>query len=581
MSSAKISSNSNNNHANTDRNYVIEVCICTTLNFPVNDIILKNATKNIPKKTFGVFVGVYRSSLQELKSWPKDVHGCIGYYDQNFKTLSKSNIIQHMIKVSKDATYKDSRNKYFSPIYTDLYASYEVYFMVLPIMEVDYETGTIISINEPFDNNIYGLIYKDLQSYTATYLPGVFDDDVNNNGNNNSKHRDYNWQFIANSLINKSGNKPSSNNIGKFYAYRCVRFKDTLISLLLNHDYVKYLCKVFVNDFLQENYKDFVPYKVQNNQIITNKDVPKINLDIINTILYLELFIYNKLIFDSKLIVLIIENINYYLNRYVNNSGNNSNNEDNNSSASSELRGDVLLEIAPNLMAILDKLRQLTNDAKQKQIIDTTIRKICKNVSNILFTTPQQDIIVLANLITMTQLCKFNNKFDLYQRELYKNELNQSRKVTDIFRINFTVKFLYFMRKYFNQLYEQNIQLLLEKYLYIVQIINENIATIDTHFISAAFECSCILVLFLIDINNNQQQNIQLRNNVFELFYHLQQRKLELKGKYVAVYKQLNNEGLISVSCDMFRGLLALNGYLCCTNFDIISNETSIHIKRK
>ena len=540
---------------NKQKNYVTELCICTTLNFPVNHDTLQNSTKNIPKKTFGVFVGVYRSSLQELPSWPKDVHGCIGYYDKQFNIMQTNDIIEHMIQVSKDATYKDDRNKYFGPIYTDLYASYSVYFMTLPVMQINNKTGIIDTLNIPFNNSVYGLIYIDSQGHTATYLPGVFEQDKS-------------WKYISNSLINKSGTSSGDtgnggNGNGKFLAYKCIIFKDTLISILLNSEYTKYLSKTFIYDFILLNYNDFIPYKLnKNNEIIIDKENEITNTEIINTLLYLEIFIHNALVFEEKLITPIIENINYYLNKYVNNTTTEyitAQQTDNTQKLSTQT--EKLLKIAPNLMTILNKLQISTRDERQKSILQRTMNIICQNTSKILFEQPQQHTIILANLITMSQLCKFNNQFDIYQQKLFEIETNKTNtEIGDIFRINTTIKFLYFMKKYFNKFYGQNIELLLQKYSNIIQIIYDNMDKINTHFLSNAFECSCVFVLLLID--NQQQINMNLRNNVFILFYFLQQRTSNINGKYVGLYKQLNGDVLINVTCDILRGLLALNGYL-------------------
>ena len=124
-----------------------------------------------PKQTFGVFTTIKRRPA--LKTYPKDVHGCIGYWDKNFKNITSNLLYDHLLRVSNDSVYNDERRKHFKPIETEPQSILEIDFLLNPIYEIDKRNGNIIKLNKKFNNNIFGII---IQSGVkkATYLPHVF-----------------------------------------------------------------------------------------------------------------------------------------------------------------------------------------------------------------------------------------------------------------------------------------------------------------------------------------------------------------------------------------------------------------------
>ena len=131
----------------------------------------RNIIDLFPKQTFGIFTTIKR--IPALKRYPKDVHGCIGYWDKNFKNIKKSLLYNHLLGVSYDSVYKDERRKYFKPIETEPQSILEIDFLLNPIYKIDKLNGNIIKLNKKFNNNIFGII---IQSgiKKATYLPHVF-----------------------------------------------------------------------------------------------------------------------------------------------------------------------------------------------------------------------------------------------------------------------------------------------------------------------------------------------------------------------------------------------------------------------
>jgi len=266
-------------------NNILEVAIESGLKFPVQNITNYNV---IPDSTFGIFVGIERSTAHTLPSWPINIHGCIGYWDPKYRVMNKKSIIEKIIDVARDATWQDDRRKYFPhSIYIDLHAKYKIYFMLEPIHKINYQTGMIDDLNEIFDNNKYGLIVES-DNHRATYLPEVF---INQS-----------WNYIKKSLINKAG-IVSTNNI-TFYAYDCESVSMTLADYFITP----------IQNFINEYYKNFIPYSVTNNKIIIDKTENVRNLATIYDILQMEKYGYEL---SDNVKDAIMNNLLYYKTKYL------------------------------------------------------------------------------------------------------------------------------------------------------------------------------------------------------------------------------------------------------------------------
>lgn len=194
-----------------------------------------NSIENIPDNAFGVFVTVKRH--HRLTKWPEDIHGCIGRWDENFKIVTKENMLNYIKEVGHSATHSDSRKDYFKEhLVFDLKSMYVITFMLSPIMPID-SNGIVKKINKLFDNNIYGIIVQSDNNSRATYLPGVFPDIT--------------WEQLKSSLIQKAGIK--SNNI-KFYAYNTIIYENSILDELLFPPI----------QFMNEFYGKIIPYEYKN-----------------------------------------------------------------------------------------------------------------------------------------------------------------------------------------------------------------------------------------------------------------------------------------------------------------------------
>ena len=165
---------------------ILDRTILNIFNLPFLDII---SPVNIPNNLFGVFVTIHRHN--KLKNYPYDIHGCIGYWDDNYKTVSSKLIYDKIMTVSKDAMYNDNRREYFPPIETDPLSTIEINYMQQPLYKIDPDTGLIPELGTYFNNNKYGLIVHHSNGNKATYLPKVFEK--------------INWNGIKKSISSKAG----------------------------------------------------------------------------------------------------------------------------------------------------------------------------------------------------------------------------------------------------------------------------------------------------------------------------------------------------------------------------------------
>ncbi|MEM0353960.1 MAG: AMMECR1 domain-containing protein [Thermoplasmata archaeon] len=252
----------------------------------------------IPDNTFGVFVGVERSEYHRLKSWPENVHGCMGYWDYNYNNLQKDFIMEQINTVSYDATWNDERRKYFPhSIYVDLYAKYKVYFMLNPVKQIDPVTGEILQqsdkktdIHEFFDNKRFGLIVENGRDKfrRATYLPEVFPNK--------------NWEFIKESILKKAYLVQSEDV--KFYAYECAIYSLTLVDYLVKP----------IQKFVNQKYDLFVPFRITKGITIIDKTEHVRNLSSIYEFLLMD---KNNYKLENSVLKKIARDLKFYKSIYL------------------------------------------------------------------------------------------------------------------------------------------------------------------------------------------------------------------------------------------------------------------------
>ena len=255
--------------------------LANTLKLPVPKNI---STKSIPANTFGVFATIRRSI--KLNEWPEDIHGCIGYWSNNYSSLTPNEIINHLMDVSNSAMYTDDRRNYFPPFEKDPDTSLEIDLMLQPIIPINPTTG-LLSNGESFDNDKYGLIFENKNTgKRATYLPNVF---VNQK-----------WRKIRDDLIAKSRtNTPSkiNNTTHKFYAYEIKKLLNEktgkyetihikFFDIVSNVQYIKYLETTFSKNLLKIITKSKrIPYEITGTGIVYKENELIRNFSVLETLI--------------------------------------------------------------------------------------------------------------------------------------------------------------------------------------------------------------------------------------------------------------------------------------------------------
>ena len=175
--------------------------------------------KTLVKNIFGVFTTIKRLNETTLLN---DVHGCIGYWSSNFKTLDYNILYKELIDVSYKSVWIDTRKENFkTQIQKDSSAILEIDFMLNPIYSINIETGIIETLKKKFTNKKYGIIIQSNDNLQrATYLPEVFP---------NIK-----WTDLIVSIKQKAN--IVSNNF-KLFAYKIYQIKSYYLNILTNNQF--------------------------------------------------------------------------------------------------------------------------------------------------------------------------------------------------------------------------------------------------------------------------------------------------------------------------------------------------------
>ena len=196
----------------------------------------KEIINYFPQNVFGIFTTVRRA--HKLKSYPMDIHGCIGYWDTNFTNLNKQSLYNNLLRVSYDSVWKDTRNKYFTPIEKEPETMLELDFMLNPIYSINKENGMVSNLNKKFKNKYFGIIIqtKD-KTQKATYLPDVFPT--------------LSWKDMLVSIKQKA---TITTDDFELFAYKITQMKSTF-STILTGDLFNYSCVYNFSRLLIDNSK--------------------------------------------------------------------------------------------------------------------------------------------------------------------------------------------------------------------------------------------------------------------------------------------------------------------------------------
>jgi hypothetical protein len=368
-------------------------------------------TKSFPKNVFGVFSTIRR--FHKIKTFPIDIHGCIGYWDTDFKTLSNKILYTNLLNVSYDSLWKDERRNYFNEIYTDPYSFLELDFMLNPIYKINKDNGIIIDLNQEFTNTIFGIIIqtKDKQQ-KATYLPNVFPNIT--------------WKKLLISIKNKANITSDNFNL---FAYKITQIKTRFITLLTD-DIFSYISLLNFSRLLMDNIKltlkyPFI-YSCNNNLLEYNSTDDVRNISTLSDLLKYN-NLYKNIINKTELNIIKnkILNILYNINKY--------------SSQSLSFLGDIYaLYDINNKEQFCEKLLKdlpLAEDEFEKPEIIIGLNKAgCfLNKKDYILTYTINDSIFKMNWIIQS-LISFNKKLSSQLVTILENKVNNilmNKKITE------------------------------------------------------------------------------------------------------------------------------------------------------
>lgn len=199
------------------------------------------------KPFFGVFVTLYRnenvvSIMHDDNVDKRQIHGCLGHWNPNYKSMSPLDLTEKMQELVKDVRNKDDRRLQFSTdVDEDASAVIEINFMKLPLREIDDGSP---DVKTRFSNKTQGVLVDTGSGKRATYLPGVFPDSS--------------WNYIAQSLRQKAGIGRTS--AARFYAYNTMVISFQVYDVLFS-EYSLMCLRTDVAFFYLKKYADFVPYE--------------------------------------------------------------------------------------------------------------------------------------------------------------------------------------------------------------------------------------------------------------------------------------------------------------------------------
>ena len=359
---------------------IILYTICSAYNLPFPDDFLLPI--KIPPNTFGFFITIHRS--QPLKEYPKDIHGCIGFW-QNDK-MSKSKILAKIPSIATSSFFSDNRAKYHAiPLLEDPNAKIEISFMCLPLTP-------ILSNRKTFNNEKYGLIV-DSNEGRATYLPRVFETK--------------NWKEISTSLLQKARVKT-----GKFYQYETI-FVEEKLHTIFGKQYLDWIISEYLI-FMEINYETFVPYSFEKGQIIVDKSENVRNCATLYDLLNISI--------SNKLLGKIKRDTKYYLSRWKNKNMEQAN---------------AFLILA---MAEIRRINNINNsqNSQLKDICDQLYKKL---------DTMDPQFQLGETLIGLYIVCPRLKEIEYWESVMLKRLEWLDNSVQNIFEYNWQAKLLYAIRK--------------------------------------------------------------------------------------------------------------------------------------
>jgi hypothetical protein len=479
---------------------LLDIIIASGLGVPIPKL---NNYNDIPSKCFGVFITLKRSKYQTLPKWPTNIHGCIGYWNNDFNTMTKATLLDNIIKLSKQVTTDDSRKEYFNTIYLDISANYHITFMMKPLLRINPDNGSLKN-GFKFNNKHYGIIAEDVTGNSATYLPNVFE--------NKS------WKFIKASLYKKAN---SSTHTTIFYAYQTIQYSKSIKDLFKRPFLETYFTQF--HQFISKNYNNFIPYEVVNNKSRVDESQFVRNIASINDILTYDF------VFKKKITTNIVNNLEFYKDKFN-------------------------LKNKPMRQASAFLILALTNPVIQSSPV--FIKRVCKylygSISNL---EPKFELGEV--LIALSYACPLKPRLLKEQvKMLYSLNPLDTIEMDDIFEYNWQAKFL--LALYNNQHNKQSDHVpfkthVIELVHRILKIKNEFITSeSETNYLAVLFEALISLQVLIIKSNTDLLNQVQ--NHILDVFVKLNQR---YRGGLF--YWKNSKSARIDITCHILNGFKIFN----------------------
>lgn len=454
----------------------------------------KDIINSLPDNAFGIFCSIRRNQI--LNNWPTDIHGCIGYWNNDFNILNKKDLFENLLRVSYDAMWSDHRKNYFKPIQTDSNSFLELDFMMNPIYKINKKTGIIDELKTEFTNQIFGIIIQTTNGhYKATYLPNVFPNIT--------------FKEIVLSIKQKAGIQTDDFEL---FAYKIIQIKSQIINLLKNNilSYTTlYKFSRLLIDNINKEAKYLIPYSCHNDVLEWNDNDEVRNIATLSEIfryihLYPNIASKEELNIIHKKINDILKNINEYSSQSL------------------------------SFLGFKYSIDNKSTNGKSTNSKSKYCQKLLNDLDEAESEFEKPEIIIGLN---QANCALSSNK--------YINELTYNLS-DSIFRMNWTIQAIYSFNK------KPSIKLIeiLEKK--IDELIN-NIDNIETNYLAVSFEA---LSYIYSSINNsNKKLEKRILDKIFILLFELEKRK----NCDNTFYAFLNGLSRIDISGHINNGFYIMN----------------------
>ena len=424
-------------------------------------------------KVFGTFTTIKRShtpkyvpySNTSIKSNNEYVHGCLGYWTENYRQMAPQQIIEKIITLSYDTNTQDSRkNDFARGLEEDAGAELEISLMLLPLYPVDNESGTMSGGR--FNNDEYGLILQS-SNRRATFLPKVF--------------KNTSWAQIKKDLMKKAGYNIEGSEDITFYAYKTKIISVPIYETLFSKK-SQILLESEVSTFYKKYYNGFIPYAYENKddkKIIVDRGQDVRNLSSIGDVIR-----FSKIYDYADKRDMINRNLNYYYDFFI---GDNS-------------------EYKQGAIFLLEDYFLFDKETYSERINYIT-DYLYKNLQNL---EPQFSLGEALSVLSIVNPKK--DILDKYCDIMYTRLIKMGNDLNNVFELNWHSKFLLNANVHYKI---RNARKIWDVLQFLIKSIKTDL---ETNYLAVIYQCLSSLANMITDIP-------EIKNKRLEYFIKLNSRK--------------------------------------------------------